>query len=450
MLNDMKKTLIHAILFVVLCMGFQSCLFDEKDNFSQSAADRQSEAVEKCAELLKSSPNGWKLEYYVGEDYALGGFPVFLNFKDKGVEMASACSVPSVESGKVVTSLYQVKAEQETMLTFDTYNPILHYFAKPSGGGSDPNANLQGDYEFVVRRMTEDSVYLEGKKYKNEMVLTRLDDTVKWSDYFRKVKAVQSETYWYYYNVSENGATKGQVQREGNCLYYQPTGMDTTYVCPFIYTDTGIQLHTPLTVDGKAARNFTWDKSAGKLVCSDSSAAGIELSGFLPKTAKSYDSFIGTYTLTGHTFRTNAQGYILGFDQPVTMRVSITANKRGENYSMSGADLMIPVPVNYDKGIGGLAIVSQGLGAYQFNTGTLYVGLQAGFGGNSVAYAEAVSSDIDKTQALGIVLNDNPLTVSFNEGGTFSGFFLWAYSNASYTQSAGVIDMLTEIKLVKQ
>lgn len=56
--------------------------------------------------------------------------------------MASTLSTPNVPSGVFIESLYQVVSEQSTMLTFDSYNELIHAFAAPAGSGNDANANM--------------------------------------------------------------------------------------------------------------------------------------------------------------------------------------------------------------------------------------------------------------------------------------------------------------------
>ena len=38
---------------------------------------------------------------------------------------------------ETVSSLYSVKSEQATMLSFDTYNYLVHYFGQPQGSMAD-------------------------------------------------------------------------------------------------------------------------------------------------------------------------------------------------------------------------------------------------------------------------------------------------------------------------
>ena len=159
----MKKYLSIYTLLALACIVLQSCLFSEEEIFDESSANRATADVIKCQEILKDVPNGWKLEYYIGSNYSAGAVTLLMKFDGKQVEMASETGAESYKPGTIITSLYQVKSEQSTMLTFDSYNPLIHMFSGPLG----LNMNLGGDYEFIIMSATPDKVILQGKKYKN-------------------------------------------------------------------------------------------------------------------------------------------------------------------------------------------------------------------------------------------------------------------------------------------
>lgn len=48
------------------------------------------------------------------------------------------------------------------MLTFDSYNQLIHMFSGPLG----LNMNVGGDYEFIIMSATPDKVILQGKNIK--------------------------------------------------------------------------------------------------------------------------------------------------------------------------------------------------------------------------------------------------------------------------------------------
>ena len=168
----MKKNIMIYLLMALVCFGLQSCLFQEEDYFDDSSANRATEEVKQYSELLESASNGWRMEYYIGQDYALGGITLLCKFDGQRVTMASQ----GYEGDETISSLYKVVSEEATMLTFDTYNAFIHAYAKPQGGGSNPNANLQGDYEFIIKEASAEKIVMQGKKYGNTIVMYALPD----------------------------------------------------------------------------------------------------------------------------------------------------------------------------------------------------------------------------------------------------------------------------------
>ena len=165
----MKKNRTIYFLLALVCLGLQSCLFQEEDYFDDSSANRATADVKRCSELLEAAPNGWVMEYYVGKDYSLGGITLLCKFDGQRVTMASQIA----GADETVSSLYSVKSEQATMLSFDTYNYLVHYFGQPQGSmADDPNGTLGGDYEFVISDATADRIWNEVDKIKRYVKVT--------------------------------------------------------------------------------------------------------------------------------------------------------------------------------------------------------------------------------------------------------------------------------------
>lgn len=80
----MKKNRTIYFLLALVCLGLQSCLFQEEDYFDDSSANRATADVKRCSELLEAAPNGWVMEYYVGKDYSLGGITCFASRRPAG------------------------------------------------------------------------------------------------------------------------------------------------------------------------------------------------------------------------------------------------------------------------------------------------------------------------------------------------------------------------------
>lgn len=100
----MKKNIMIYLLMALVCFGLQSCLFQEEDYFDDSSANRATEEVKQYSELLESASNGWRMEYYIGQDYALGGITLLCKFDGQRVTMASQ----GYEGDETISSLYKL------------------------------------------------------------------------------------------------------------------------------------------------------------------------------------------------------------------------------------------------------------------------------------------------------------------------------------------------------
>ena len=197
----MKKYLSIYTLLALACIVLQSCLFSEEEIFDESSANRATADVIKCQEILKDVPNGWKLEYYIGSNYSAGAITLLMKFDGKQVEMASETGAESYKPGTITTSLYQVKSEQSTMLTFDSYNPLIHMFSGPLG----LNMNLGGDYEFIIMSATPDKVILQGKKYKNIMEMTPMPKDIPWRIQIEDIINIEKDAFLNTYRMEKGG-----------------------------------------------------------------------------------------------------------------------------------------------------------------------------------------------------------------------------------------------------
>ena len=177
------RRLASAIL-IVLTGGMallSSCTYEEEDLFDQSAAQRLNASVKDYRELLTSSQYGWVMEYWPNNG-TMGGYVFTAKFSENGdVEMCGEEDITydgkTYTPGDAFTSNYSVKSEQGTILTFDTYNPLFHRFSEPQGSSNVSGYN--SDYEFVFLRASEnqDTIVLRGKKYGQEMTMTRLEES---------------------------------------------------------------------------------------------------------------------------------------------------------------------------------------------------------------------------------------------------------------------------------
>ena len=294
----MKKNIMIYLLMALVCFGLQSCLFQEEDYFDDSSANRATEEVKQYSELLESASNGWRMEYYIGQDYALGGITLLCKFDGQRVTMASQ----GYEGDETISSLYKVVSEEATMLTFDTYNAFIHAYAKPQGGGSNPNANLQGDYEFIIKEASAEKIVMQGKKYGNTIVMYALPDDLNWEAYINSVNDVEENAFFIQYQLLVDGNLVGMTQRSNYTfvIAYNDGGNIVQEQSPFLFTTDGFRFREPVSLAGVTVQNFVWDPSSELFTCTDEGATNV--------IVLDYDRGEGIMS-----FKTQKVGYISGY-----------------------------------------------------------------------------------------------------------------------------------------
>ena len=266
----MRKYGITGLLFLA-ALGLQSCLFSEEDLFEDTSANRTAASVAKYTELLTGAENGWKLDYYPGgETHDMGGTVLLMQFEGENVTMMSDQTVQGFNdrtetpAGTRVASTYSINADQGPVLSFDTYNVLLHYYCEPRGG-LDVDG-FEGDYEFVITAATQDDITLRGKKYGTVMHLTRLPADTDWDSYIAGCVQVYDESGEYGTLVGYNGTQTfaPSVFSQQNVITFTETdseGERTQQRVSFIYTDRGIRFFEPTVVNGVTCDEFTWDNA---------------------------------------------------------------------------------------------------------------------------------------------------------------------------------------------
>lgn len=151
----MKKSILYIVVLTLVCA---SCSREEERLFSQSAAERSRAAIERAETILAGAPNGWHMVYFANPEkktYAHLGL-IFMENGQVEVSMANGSAIK-----KDKESLWEVVNDICPILTFNTYNNIMHIWADPQTNG----LGYEGDYEFLVLEATPERVRLKGKKY---------------------------------------------------------------------------------------------------------------------------------------------------------------------------------------------------------------------------------------------------------------------------------------------
>lgn len=267
-------------------LTFTSCSQHEDEIFDTPAAERVEQAVEHYQQILEEAPNGWELHYYTGADYSGSGYTFLIRFHNGHATVASDLA----RADTATTSVYKIDKSEGPVLTFDTYNPIMHYLAEPTQSDID---GAQGDYEFVITRATADSVYLRGKKWGNQMVMTRLAEGTNWRQAIQQMQQLADDLPANYRLLSGNDSI-GKVTIDAIGRRAVIATADTTTDVPFCYTTTGIELQRPVAMGGHEGQQLTFDSSSQQLTAD----GGVRMQGFRPAGYLKQSEWAGEWTLT--------------------------------------------------------------------------------------------------------------------------------------------------------
>lgn len=272
---------------------FFSCLKSQEDVFDEPSATRLQKLIRAYKDTLAASENGWIMQYYPIPTMDYGGFNYWLKFDND--QTVSVYTNLNISDGTVKTSLYDIIPERGPMLTFNTYNDILHYFTTPLPS-SQLYQGYKSDYEFAIEGYEDGIFTLKGKIYGNKMYLIRLGDTKKPEDYLNGISKSNSLLIRGDYICTTEKGTAMYFENSGWVNFRYLDGQDTVVISkPFALTDEGIDLNTPAEFNGHSLRRFRLDYSDGSYVCTDKGQDGIRFEYDHPDFYRKYDDLIGEY-----------------------------------------------------------------------------------------------------------------------------------------------------------
>lgn len=172
----MKNSLLY-ILVIFSCF-FVACQKNEVESiFDKLPEERMVERNQELKNALIENENGWKA--FLKTSASGSGFGFYMKFNsDETVLMYSDWDDATASTGQ--TSTYSIRYIMNTSLIFDTYNyiSIMQDPQKTVNGGNQPDG-LQSDIEFEYIRKSEDTVVLQGKKYRNFLYLIKATSSEK-------------------------------------------------------------------------------------------------------------------------------------------------------------------------------------------------------------------------------------------------------------------------------
>lgn len=370
----MKKILMFTTALGLMVATLPSCLKDDKANFSGSPAARLDEAVKVNKQILESAPNGWSLGYYAGRNYSGPGFTLTLKFKDgKAYIMGD-----NKDATTVGVSEYDVVKDQGVVLTFPTYNGVIHELAGASQGYPE---GLQGDYEFAILEANANFIRLRGKKWKNEMILTPIKNQTQ-EEFIQKVFTIREgmTTNNYHFILGKDTLSAGEVNVDTRRLTAKINNV--SYDLAYNLTDTGLNLSSPIKVGAKEYSSFTWNEADKSFNSGDLS---IRL--YIPKSHKSIDFWAN-------------KTWILQMDNPPGVRKRLVTTlhltaKPGSNTlegELTFLDKKYKIgAIPYDPSTGTISLIGQPIPDARYANGIAFIPVGEGQGSPTLLDKQADS-----------------------------------------------------------
>ena len=398
-----------------------SCLKDDKANFSGSPAARLDEAVKVNKQILESAPNGWSLGYYAGRNYSGPGFTLTLKFKDgKAYIMGD-----NKDATTVGVSEYDVVKDQGIVLTFPTYNSVIHELAGASQGYPE---GLQGDYEFAILEANANFIRLRGKKWKNEMILTPIKNQTQ-EEFIQKVFTIREgmTTNNYHFILGKDTLSAGEVNVDTRRLTAKINNV--SYDLPYNLTDTGLNLSSPIKIGTKEYSSFTWNDADKSFNSGDLS---IRL--YIPKSHKTIDFWANkTWVLQ--------MDNLPGVRKRLVTTLHLSATRPGANM-LEGELIFMDrkyklEAIPYDPSTGTISLVGQPITDARFSNGIAF--LPVGEGPNGPIPLEAHATDHRLTFTWNEEENRAVATGTQLSDGTVYGFVGAGYdqNNKAITDAKG-------------
>ena len=246
------KTLFWAM--GILAIAASSCSRELDDVFDTPANERVKLLMDSCKNTLVRAPYGWTLSY-VTPDGAKSEFIMTFAQPDSVIMYADFTDA-------FTTTSFSMNYGQGPILSFDTYSP-LHTLADPEvvpvGYGHE------GDFEFVIMSVTNDSIVLNGRKNKDRVVLRKA-----FEGYIHKIRCerlmdINSQRPNAFFHILDVNGSKCDVMISTDLKKLKFTTAEGNTVESLMnYTAVGFDLANPFVLNGFTVEHFIWDESSKK------------------------------------------------------------------------------------------------------------------------------------------------------------------------------------------
>ena len=335
--KDMKlKNILKFSALALSVLALASCLKDQADVFEKGSADRMSDYLADLRTILKTPKYGWRMSYYPGANYAATNYTLI--FEDQYVTAAHESAPDAAER-----STYKLTTDDGAVLSFDTYNTLLHLYATPSDKLYQAKG---GDFEFEITGYTKDEIRLRGKRSRNLCIMRPLDKPGK--DF---LKAINEENLKFdiaaITGTITNGAIEGFLDGGKRRMTIGRVGASDKEMMTlrYIITENGIRLYEPTIIQGVEFDEFVFDKEAGTLT-----GSGVVFDKMIPEGWVSYTDYLGKYTLAS----------VNNYFTPFT--IEFQQLEYGVSFEIAGMMGNYKPVVSYEGGRGTLSLIKQTVG----------------------------------------------------------------------------------------
>lgn len=180
----------YLLIAIAVASLLSACNRDEKSLFDQSASERAQWVLDNAKQVLVNQ-DSWEMLYFPNRDSCSAN--IVIKFFKNGQVIAST-QHPKITKNKLVTdsSTWVAKNDYGPIISFDTYNEVLHAWANPdptpdvtpSKKDYTPGDGYLGDYEFLILEANANRVVLKGKKHSAYTILRPMPN-VTVEDYFK-------------------------------------------------------------------------------------------------------------------------------------------------------------------------------------------------------------------------------------------------------------------------
>lgn len=271
------------IVSIAIISLLASCSPRVDDIFDGSAIERLTEMNATKKKLLTSAPNGWVLQYFPQTGAAASdsakhqGYTFLMQFNDDGSVIIGK---PVDGMFKTESSMWDIIEDNSTVLTFNTFNHIFHYYSNPDPDlglwGAD-GEGIGGDYEFMILdyNAQEKCQILKGKKRGTYDYMYALPAGQSWPDYFKSIDAMDTFLLGGLKNstpldlyIGEKRLTLFNAKKhEFRVFEYAADTLGGGQYYGFIVTPSGIKLHDDEVLENKIGHaEFTLNATKDKLV----------------------------------------------------------------------------------------------------------------------------------------------------------------------------------------